>query len=68
MSDKEISAEVLSTKILLVRSRKVMLDKELALLYRVSTMRLNEQVKRNRERFPKDFMFELTKEEASNMI
>jgi len=68
MSDKEISAEVVATKILLVRGRKVMLDKDLALLYGVSTMRLNEQVKRNRERFPEDFMFQLTKEEASNLI
>ena len=68
MSDKEILAEVVVTKILVVRGRKVMLDKDLALLYGVSTMRLNEQVKRNRERFPEDFMFQLTKGEASSLI
>ncbi|MFA6129430.1 MAG: ORF6N domain-containing protein [Candidatus Omnitrophota bacterium] len=68
MNKKEIAVEVVATKILLVRGRKVMLDKDLALLYGVSTMRLNEQVKRNKERFPEDFMFQLTKEEASNLI
>ncbi len=68
MNKKEITVEVVATKILLVRGRKVMLDKDLALLYGVSTMRLNEQVKRNKERFPEDFMFQLTKEEASNLI
>ena len=68
MNKREIAVEIVATKILLVRGRKVMLDKDLAGLYGASTMRLNEQVKRNRERFPKDFMFQLTKEEASNLI
>jgi len=68
MNKKEIAVEVVATKILVVRGKKVMLDKDLALLYGVSTMRLNEQVKRNRERFPEDFMFQLTKGEASNLI
>lgn len=47
----------------LVRGRQVMLDSDLAFLYGVETRRLNEQVKRNIERFPDDFMFQLTKEE-----
>jgi hypothetical protein len=47
------------------RGEKVMLDADLARLYRVPTFRLNEQVKRNRSRFPKDFMFQLTAQEAS---
>ena len=51
--------------ILVIRGQKVMLDFDLAALYRVSTKRLNEQVKRNRNRFPKGFMFRLTPEEAS---
>jgi len=68
MGKKDISVEVVATKILLIRGRKVMLDKDLAELYGVSTMRLNEQVKRNLERFPEDFMFQLTKEEAVNLI
>ena len=47
-----------------IRDEKVILDADLAKLYGVSTKRLNEQVKRNRERFPEDFMFQLTIEEA----
>jgi len=48
-----------------MRGQKVMLDTDLARLYHVPTFRLNEQVKRNRSRFPKDFMFQLTAHEAS---
>jgi hypothetical protein len=50
-------------KIYLVRSQKVMMDRDLAELYGVETRRLKEQVKRNISRFPLDFMFELTKDE-----
>ena len=53
--------------IYLIRGRKVMLDVHLARLYKVSTKRLNEQVKRNKRRFPFDFMFQLTEKEAENM-
>lgn len=48
-----------------IRGQQVMLDRDLAVLYGVETRRLNEQVKRNIERFPEDFMFQLTKEECS---
>lgn len=51
-------------KIYSIRSLKVMLDKDLALLYGVETKRLKEAVRRNRERFPDDFMFELNQEET----
>jgi len=61
-----VPQEIIESKILLVRSQKVMLDRDLAKLYRVPTRRLNEQVKRNAERFPVDFMFQLTKEEFEN--
>ncbi len=47
----------------IIRGKQVMLDRDLAALYGVETKRLNEQVKRNIERFPDDFMFQLTKEE-----
>ena len=47
-----------------IRGKQVMIDKDLALLYGVETKRLNEQVKRNIERFPEDFMFQLTMEEC----
>ena len=50
--------------ILVLRSQRVILDRELAAIYGVTTKRLNEQVKRNAERFPEDFMFQLTSEET----
>ena len=53
--------------ILVLRGRRVLLDTELALLYGVTTRRLNEQVRRNRRRFPDDFLFELTIEEFANL-
>ena len=51
-------------KIYTIRGKQVMLDKDLAQLYGVETKRLNEQVRRNIERFPEDFMFQLTMEEC----
>jgi ORF6N domain-containing protein len=50
-----------------LRGRRVLLDAELAVLYGVTTRRLNEQVRRNRKRFPGDFLFELTTEEFANL-
>ena len=67
MSNKEISAEVVATKILLVRGRKVMLDRDLAELYGVKTKELNQAVQRNLERFPADFMYLLTREKFINL-
>ena len=58
-----VPTKKIENKILLIRDRKVMLDKDLAELYGVPTSRLNEQVKRNKKRFPEDFMFQLTKKE-----
>ncbi len=55
-------------KIYLIRGLQVMLDSDLARLYEVSTKRLNEQVKRNKDKFPIDFMFQLTKEEKSELV
>ena len=60
---KLIPVEMIEKKILLLRGEKVMLDADLAELYGVTTKRLNEQVKRNSERFPTDFAFQLTPEE-----
>jgi hypothetical protein len=56
-----VALERISRTILVVRGRRVMLDRELAALYGVATKRLNEQAKRNTERFPLDFMFRLTR-------
>lgn len=58
-----IPEEIISNQIYLIRNQKVMLDKDLAKLYEVDTKVLKQAVRRNLERFPEDFMFELTKEE-----
>lgn len=63
---KAVVVELIATKILELRGRKVMLDRDLAVLYGVKLKRLNEQVKRNIRRFPADFMFQLTIEEAGS--
>lgn len=62
-----IPDEVIMNKILLVRDQKVMIDSDIGELYGIETRRLNEQVKRNSERFPENFMFQLTKEEFDNL-
>jgi len=62
-----IPDEVVMNKIYLIRGQKVMLDNDLAELYEVETRRLNEQVQRNIDRFPEDFMFQLTEEEFANL-
>ncbi|NIM35628.1 MAG: ORF6N domain-containing protein, partial [Hydrotalea flava] len=71
MAKKELQALVAEQKILnriyVIRNQKVMLDEDLAEMYGVETRRLNEQVKRNSKRFPKDFMFSLTKKEYENL-
>lgn len=62
-----VSIETLTRRIHLIRGHKVMLDSDLAELYEVATKRLNQQVRRNRERFPADFVFQLSAEEAANL-
>jgi hypothetical protein len=62
-----ITYEQIAKKILLIRGRKVMLDKDLAGLYRVETKVLIQAVKRNKKRFPEDFMFQLNKNEFDNL-
>ena len=59
--------EFVMNKIYLIRGQKVMLDRDLAELYEVETKQLKRQVVRNIDRFPEDFMFELTKEEFENL-
>ena len=53
--------------VLVIRGKKVILDSDLAALYGVETRRLNEQIRRNKEKFPEDFMFQLTQEEFANL-
>lgn len=69
MQEKEpteisLNIETIRENIYIIRGRKVMLDRDLAMFYGVPTKRLNEAVKRNLDRFPEDFMFQLTKEEV----
>jgi hypothetical protein len=61
-----IPIESITGLIYLIRGKKVIMDRDLAVLYGVETKRLKEQVKRNIERFPEDFMFELSKSEFKN--
>ncbi len=69
MAEKEIvPQETILSKIYVVRDQRVMLDRDLAELYDVKAIRLREQVKRNAERFPENFMFQLTEEETENML
>jgi len=63
-----IPIERIEKYILLIRRKKVMIDTDLAELYGVPTKRLNEQVRRNKKRFPKDFMFRLTEKEKAEVV
>jgi hypothetical protein len=65
-SDPKVAS--IESAIYLLRGQRVMLDSDLAAIYGTSTMRLNEQFKRNRKRFPDDFAFVLTREEFTNLI
>ena len=64
----EISENSIKKKIYTVRGIQIMIDYDLANLYAVKTKRLNEQVKRNKERFPESFMFQLTKLEKDKLV
>src|ERR1035441_1964793 len=61
-----VPVQFIERRIYLIRGQRVMLDSDLADLYQVPTFRLNEAVKRNGDRFPEDFMFQLSKEELEN--
>ena len=64
---KSVAEEAIERRIYLIRGQKVMLDSDLAELYNVTTKRLNEQVRRNADKFPEDFMFQLTPEEFDSL-
>jgi len=63
-----VTLDVVRRRIHFIRGQNVMLDSDLAALYGVTTFRLNEAVKRNKSRFPEDFMYQLTKEENETLI
>jgi hypothetical protein len=63
-----VPSDVIAGRIVVVRGRKILIDADLATLYSVSTKRLNQQVKRNRKRFPTDFVFQLTRAERDEVV
>ena len=67
IKEVEVTIEQIESSIYLIREEKVMLDEDLAQLYGVETKILNKAVKRNLDRFPEDFMFQLTAEESKNL-
>lgn len=66
--NKLIPSEIIENRIFFIRGHKVMIDRDLAELYQVKTMALNQAVKRNIERFPAGFMFQLTEREKNELI
>ena len=66
--NKAVSDEMIISKIYHIRGKKVMLDKDLAILYNVTTGNLNKSVKRNQKRFPEDFMFQLSQHEFQDLM
>ncbi|MEW6551096.1 MAG: ORF6N domain-containing protein, partial [Campylobacterota bacterium] len=68
MSNLTTKTELISNKIYTIRGLQVMLDRDLAELYQVEVKRLNEQVKRNIERFPQSFRFQLTQDEYEHLM
>ena len=67
MSSDLLPLEAITQRILVLRGQKVLLDADLAALYGVETRRLNEQVRRNLDKYPEDFIFEVTNEEVANL-
>jgi hypothetical protein len=63
-----IPDEIVMNKILFIRGQKVIIDRDLAELYGTTTVKLNQQVRRNLKRFPEDFMFQLTEKEKQEVI
>jgi hypothetical protein len=67
LARRTVPVEIIERRIFFIRGCKVMLDADLAALYQVATKNLNKAVKRNPERFPEDFMFQLTREECAGL-
>ncbi len=67
ITEAPLHVDIIKEKIYIIRGKKVMLDRDLATIYQVPTNQLNRAVRRNLDRFPEDFMFELTKGEMGNL-
>ncbi len=68
ITETSLNPEIIKERIYIIRGKKVMIDRDLAVLYEVDTRHLNRAVRRNLDRFPEDFMFELTKDEVKNWM
>ena len=68
MKHQPVPSERISSRILLVRGQRILVDADLAALYGVRTKALNQAVKRNADRFPEDFMFQLTQVEKAEVV
>src|SRR5687767_4206846 len=66
--DPSVSIQLIERRIYLIRGQKVILDRDLAELYQVKPIALRQQVKRNQDRFPEDFMFQLSEKEADVLV
>lgn len=64
----QVSSLAIARRILIIRGHKALIDADLAVLYGVSTKRLNQQVKRNQDRFPADFVFQLNRAERDEVV
>ncbi len=67
MNEAEVSSDSIQGRIIYLRGQRVILDIDLAVVYGLTTKRLNEQIRRNRERFPSDFMFQLSNQEVADL-
>lgn len=68
MTNELVPAEIIESKIFIIRGHKIMIDRDLAFLYGVTTKGLNQAVKRNIKRFPEDFMFLLSDQEKDELV
>ncbi|MDO8955501.1 MAG: ORF6N domain-containing protein [Deltaproteobacteria bacterium] len=66
--EQSLTTQRIESFIFAIRGQRIIIDRDLAQIYGVKTSRLNEQVKRNKERFPEDFVFQLTREETETWI
>ena len=68
ISQLPVPAELIEPRIFVIRGHRVMLDRDLAVLYEVKTIALRQQIKRNKDRFPPGFMFQLTEQETKALV
>ena len=68
LNQNPLAAELIENRIFMIRGHRVMLDRDLAMLYEIKAIALRQQVSRNKDRFPKDFMFQLSQQETNTLL